>query len=196
MRSIFIVLASLFANLSLAGCSNASDAEGGAQNMVEEGDYKPDATRVALAKPPAEVLMADVELNARRGRILFVTKGCVLCHAANSVGGKAAPAFDATEDRREINPFAFSARMWRGAAAMVSLQRLELGYQIDMDSQDLADLAAFAASADEQALLTMESLPTGYANWFVDGRFWDNEEWGEYMERGEAIPDASHFDQP
>ncbi|MEM6414106.1 MAG: hypothetical protein AAF720_05545 [Pseudomonadota bacterium] len=151
----------------------------------------------ALTRPPQAMIQTKYDVNARRGRILFVTKGCVLCHAANDVGGRAAPAFEPRQAPsgslpNTVDPLIFSSRMWSGAAAMVSLQRLELGYQIELDPQDLADLAAFAASPEEQKLLTLKSLPVGFENWFVNGRFWDNEEWGEYLERG-TFPDLGEY---
>jgi len=176
------------------GCSGATESQ--SEAIPEEPDYTPTAERVALTRPPTAMNLEEIDMNARRGRILFVTKGCVMCHAANNVGGRAAPPLDAPENgAREINPLVFSVRMWEGAPAMVSLQRIELGYQIDLDAQDIADLAAFAASADEQKLLTVDSLPEGFENWFINDRFWDNDQWLDYMSRGERIPDASEFDK-
>ena len=53
----------------------------------------------------------------------------------------------------------FAARMWRGAGPMVWLQTLELGYQVDLSGEDIANLAGFVGDIDEQALFTEESLP-------------------------------------
>ncbi|MEO0399120.1 MAG: c-type cytochrome [Pseudomonadota bacterium] len=185
--------------------SEASVSEAAHDALADAAsDKAPDPIAVALSQPPISMAAAQYEVNPRRGRILFVTKGCVLCHAANDVGGRAAPPFyppTADAGGTAVDPLAFSSRMWSGAAAMVSLQRLELGYQVQLDGQDIADLAAFAASPDEQKLVTLESLPVGFENWFVDARFWDNEEWGEYLERGEfpdlgEFPDETDFDRP
>ena len=60
-------------------------------------------------------------MNAERGRELFASKGCVVCHSINGVGGEDAPMLDAEFMDEVMNPFEFAARMWRGAAAMVAL---------------------------------------------------------------------------
>src|SRR3546814_3672335 len=65
-------------------------------------------------------------MDAARGRQLFASKGCVVCHSVNGVGGENAPPLDASTMSMPMNPFEFAARMWRGAEAMVALQREEL----------------------------------------------------------------------
>ncbi|MEM9233087.1 MAG: c-type cytochrome, partial [Pseudomonadota bacterium] len=82
--------------------------------------------------------------DAERGKALFVSEGCVICHSINGVGGQAAPGLDAREWPNEVGAYDFAARMWRGAAVMGDLQRLELGYQIDLTGQELADLTSFS----------------------------------------------------
>jgi mono/diheme cytochrome c family protein len=37
---------------------------------------------------------AQMQGDAARGRTLFVSKGCVVCHAINEVGGTSAPPLD------------------------------------------------------------------------------------------------------
>ncbi len=142
----------------------------------------------ALGEPPTSLAVTSPSVNARRGRILFITKGCVICHQVNGVGGKAAP--DLSTDRRAhtVNPLEFSARMWRGAPAMTALQAIELGYVIDLDAQDIADLAAFAGSLDEQQLLTLSSVGVEMRSWFLDEPHWRSGDWTEYLKRGDAIP--------
>ncbi len=147
-----------------------------------------DATREALAKPPTPVEMATLKANARRGRILFITNGCVICHQVNGVGGVAAPALDGPPTTSPVNPLEFSASMWRGALAMTALQSLELGYVIDLEAQDIADLAAFASSEDERALLTLDSVPADMQDWFLNEPYWKTQSWEEYLKRGERIP--------
>ncbi len=100
----------------------------------------------------------DVELpamDAREGRILFAAKGCVICHSVNGVGGQAAPALDAYRQPSLANPFEFSARMWTGASDMIALQKKDLGYQITITGEELADIFAFVHDADEQLLFTI-----------------------------------------
>ncbi len=149
---------------------------------------KTDEVREGLAQPPAPVVAETPEMNARRGRLQFITRGCVLCHQVNGVGGTAAPDLSATASPATVNALDFSARMWRGAPAMTALQAVELGYVIDLDAQDIADLAAFAASPDEQKLLTEDSIPAEMRDWFMHAPHWHSDDWTEYLQRGERIP--------
>lgn len=153
--------------------------------------YEPPAQEAALSQPPVPVAAATPTMNARRGRILFIANGCVICHQVNGVGGKAAPDLSANVPATLVNPLEFSARMWRGAPAMTALQAIELGYVIDLDAQDIADLAAFAASIDEQRLLTLSSVGAEMRTWFLDEPHWKSGEWSEYLKRGEQIPAIS-----
>jgi cytochrome c553 len=154
----------------------------------EEAPYEPDARTLALSAPPVPVHAPTPEMNARRGRILFISNGCVICHQVNGVGGRAAPDLSAREKPGLVDPLAFSARMWRGAPAMSALQTLKLGYVIDLSAQDIADLAAFAASHEEQQLLTPQSVSEEMRGWFIDERYWASGDWDRYRERGAAIP--------
>jgi cytochrome c len=110
----------------------------------------------ALRRP--SVLTVKIpEMDATRGRILFATKGCVICHEVNGVGGRRgkAPTLDASRMAIEPNPFEFAARMWRGAAKMIALQKEDLGYQIEIRADELADIFAFVHDAEEQRLFTL-----------------------------------------
>jgi len=78
-----------------------------------------------------------------RGEHLFVSKGCVVCHSINGVGGTGAPKLDVTTDAAMMNPFDFFAKMWRGAAPMIAIQQHNVGRQAEFSGQDLADIAAF-----------------------------------------------------
>jgi cytochrome c len=98
------------------------------------------------------------EMDAARGRKLFASKGCVVCHSVNGVGGPA-PSLDAATMPLPMNPFEFAARMWRGAEAMVALQRAELGEPITLTGQELADIIAFVHDAEEQKKFTEADIP-------------------------------------
>ena len=98
-------------------------------------------------------------MNAARGRELFASKGCVVCHSINGVGGEDAPMLDAEFMDEVMNPFEFAARMWRGAGAMVALQEDELGGQIDLTGEELADIIAFVHDAAEQTRFSMSDVP-------------------------------------
>lgn len=122
---------------------------------------------------------------AATGRDLFVLKGCVLCHSINGVGGKAAPVLDAADDYVKSDPLDFAARMWRGAPAMVEFQSLELGYVIDLTGEDIAHLAAFVASREEQKKLLDSAIPEPLRSSLLDERYWETEDWSDFMANGQ-----------
>ncbi len=113
--------------------------------------------------------------DATRGRALFVTKGCVVCHAVNDVGGTAirdlggepASPLDARLMPITKDPFEFFARFWRGAPTMIALQQERLGYQIALDGSEFADIMAFVYSEAEQAKFTADSF-TPPIFWYRD----------------------------
>jgi len=98
-------------------------------------------------------------MDAEEGRKQFAAKGCVVCHAVNGVGGTDAPMLDAEFMDTPMNPFDFAARMWRGADAMVELQRDELGDVIDLNGEELAAIIAFVHDAEEQKKFSEEDIP-------------------------------------
>jgi cytochrome c len=97
--------------------------------------------------------------SAQQGRDLFVNKGCVVCHAVNGVGGEIAPALDADPTQVQIDAFDFTARMWRGAQAMIAFQNMEFGFQIDLSGEDLADIARFLHDREAQRTFSEEEIP-------------------------------------
>ena len=107
-------------------------------------------------------------VDSERGRQLFITKGCVYCHAVNGVGGKAAPALDSEAAEPSVNLTDFAARMWRGAPAMIELQEMDLGYQIQLTGDELAHLAGFAHDPEEQKKLLEDQVPELMREWYLD----------------------------
>lgn len=93
------------------------------------------------------------------GRYLFASKGCVVCHAVNGIGGEDAPPLDAALREGPMNPFDFAAGMWRGAEAMIVLQQDEIGEQISLTGAELAALTAFAHDAEEQKKFSKADIP-------------------------------------
>ena len=85
------------------------------------------------------------------GRKLFGSKGCVVCHNINGIGGEDAPDISAEHMEKPMNAFDFAARMWKGAPAMIAMQEDELGEQIELTGDELAALIAFAHDPAEQA---------------------------------------------
>ena len=161
-------------------------------------------TQEKKAEAENEVHGVDVvrhELNSHNGRILFVQKGCVICHSVNGVGGKAAPALDAQIGAPPIDPLDFAARMWLGAPAMIELQSVELGYTISLTADDIASLSAFAGDVEEQKQFTIEEVPEMIRDSMLDERFWEMEDWSDFFRKGQegyepegAPPDAGSDD--
>lgn len=108
---------------------------------------------------PIDVVLQMPQMNSENGRELFVSKGCVTCHAVNGVGGEDASPLDAVDMEPVMNPFELAAKMWRMAPFMIEAQEEELGEQIQFTGDELADIIAFLHDDKEQHELTMESLP-------------------------------------
>jgi cytochrome c len=112
-----------------------------------------EASLEALEKDVFNLLLTDMRMpnmDPQRGRKLFVTKGCVACHAINGVGGHDATNLDAHTMQSMMNPFEFAAKMWAMAPAMIYAQEEALGEQILFTGDELADIIAFVHDDDEQ----------------------------------------------
>ncbi|MEO0697513.1 MAG: cytochrome c [Pseudomonadota bacterium] len=181
-----------FLVVALAGLAACSRAEPGPSDTGDHAGPKAGTpiTRVSMIQPPSVVMDAILEMDARRGRALFVEKSCVVCHEVNGVGGTIAPSLSAPEGGRAVDPLDFSAQIWKGASAMTALQKTELGYQIELSAQEIADLAAFAADPSEQKHLKADHLPAGLEEWVLNAEAWS--ESAQEAENG----DSSEFDQP
>ncbi len=98
-------------------------------------------------------------MNPSRGKVLFVAKGCVACHAINGVGGHDAPGMDAHKmTDRLMNPFDFAAKMWNHAPAMIAAQEGAFGEQIFFTGEELADIIAFIHDDGAQHAFTEKDL--------------------------------------
>ncbi len=126
------------------------------QSPIQAADATDEAALGPERDPALRLVFPLVD--AQRGRTLFVTKGCVICHAVNGIGGQAAPPLDAGDDAT-VEPLAFAARMWRGAGAMIDFQATEFGYQIDLTGDEIGHIAAFAADGTEQRQFTLDEIP-------------------------------------
>ena len=107
----------------------------------------------------AEAQVAVPRGDAARGRALFVSKGCVACHAIHEIGGTTAPPLDVEFTPDEVDPLDFVARMWRGAEAMVSMQQSLFGAQLDFTGAELADIIAFVHDPREQRKFSEADVP-------------------------------------
>ncbi len=99
---------------------------------------------------PMASMMAMPMMSPERGMFLFSEKGCVTCHSINGVGGHDATALDAHSMNRMMNPFEFTAKMWRMAPAMIAAQEEAFGEQITFNGDELADIIAFVYSDAQQ----------------------------------------------
>ena len=98
-------------------------------------------------------------MNPSRGKVLFVSKGCVACHAINGVGGHDAPGMDAHKMTDKLmNPFDFAAKMWNHAPAMIAAQEGAFGEQIFFTGEELADIIAFIHDDGAQHAFTEKDL--------------------------------------
>ncbi len=111
--------------------------------------------------PPYLLTIPD----AKRGRQLFVSKGCVVCHSLNGIGGQVGPPLDPDPYQTYVDPLEFVAGMWRGATAMIVLQEMELGYQIDLTGDDIAHIAGFLHNWDEVQDFNESDVPEFVRRW-------------------------------
>lgn len=108
---------------------------------------------------PAGVRLAMPMMNAERGMYLFASKGCVSCHAVNGVGGHGAKNLDAHTMNLVMNPFEFTAKMWRMAPAMIAAQEEVLGHQILFTGEEIADIIAFVHDDAQQHEFAEAMIP-------------------------------------
>jgi len=106
-------------------------------------------------------------VDAEKGKRLFVERGCVVCHSVNKVGGRAGPPLDAPAGGRYVDLLDFMARMWRGAFAMIELQGMELGYQLDFTGPELGHIAAFLADSEMQKQFSERDVPDLIQDMFI-----------------------------
>jgi len=98
-------------------------------------------------------------MDAQRGKLLFVSKGCVMCHSINGVGGTDAPKLDASTMPGPMNPLDFAAKMWNHSAGMVAMQIAELGGQVHFSGDELGDIIAFSHDEAVQRTFSKQDLP-------------------------------------
>jgi mono/diheme cytochrome c family protein len=98
-------------------------------------------------------------MDLEHGKHLFASKGCVVCHSINGVGGTDAPKLDASTMAPVMNPFEFFAKMWRGATPMIAMQQHEIGHQIQFTGQELADIVAYVHNRQVQKTFSKVDIP-------------------------------------
>ena len=142
----FAIVASVLAGVAAAGIAQSAAAKHAkTATTAGEGQLAP-----GLMVPTMDPV---------RGMHLFASKGCVVCHSINGVGGTDAPHLDASTMAPMMNPFEFFARMWRGAVPMIAMQQHEIGHQIEFTGQDLADIVAFVHNRQVQKTFSAADIP-------------------------------------
>lgn len=142
-----VVIALSFSPLAVAGQAQSTEEQ--AAGTSEQGTQD-QGTMGNVQAMPGMPYMRMPEADPAKGRMLFVTKGCVACHSINHVGGQDAAKLDASTMEPMMNPFDFAAKMWRMAPAMIAAQEEELGEQIFFTGDELSDIIAFVHDPEEQ----------------------------------------------
>lgn len=151
----FLKRSCLFIGLLLAGIAVASVS----LHAAGSGKSSKGANKASASRDGRTLVVAIPIIDAAQGRRLFVNKGCVICHSINGVGGKAGPALNAADGNAVIDIFDFAARMWAGSFAMIELQGMELGYQLEIDGKELGHIAAFVYDRKAQRRFTQSDVP-------------------------------------
>lgn len=115
-------------------------------------------------------------IDPKRGRQLFVSRGCILCHAINNIGGRGGPPLDRFANEKGADILDFTARMWRGAYAMIELQNMELGYQLDFSGEELGHIIAFVYDKSERSRFSGSDVPDLIKDMFIDQPYSPNDE--------------------
>lgn len=149
--------------ISIAALGNLLDS---ATGMASAKDPNAKAPMVAQ-KSDKSIRLSLPVIDPKRGRELFVAKGCVLCHSVNGVGGRAGPPLDQLSEGEYIDILDFSARMWRGAFAMIELQGMELGYQLEFTGDELGNIIGFLYSETATSRFNEDNVPDLIKDMFI-----------------------------
>ncbi len=140
----------VLATVGIGFLSSAALANGDAANATAP---------VAAGSGPAPAGLVLPKTDSKRGRELYVNKGCVACHSINGVGGADAAPLDAATMDPAMNPFEFFARMWLGTKPMIAMQEDRMGQQVELTAQELGDIVAFIHDAEMQKSLSAAEIP-------------------------------------
>ncbi len=110
----------------------------------------------SAAANPTRLLLPMMK--SEKGKDVFVSKGCVACHAVNGVGGHDAPPMDDHARLGAVSPFDFAAKMWNHAPGMIAAQEEAFGEQIYFTGEELADIIVFVHADAAQHRFTEADL--------------------------------------
>jgi len=184
-----ICISMILPNLTSFGLASATHAhEGSKAGAAPEAGTGMPKQRPGAKSGPTELpgRLRLPKMDPERGKTLFVTKGCVACHAVNGVGGHDAPPLGADTMDQEMNPFEFAAKMWRSALGMIAMQEEAFGEQLTFTGDELADIAAFVHNDGVQHTFNERDL-TPQARKMMDHSHGDPD-----MPRGHADDDGHH----
>lgn len=95
--------------------------------------------------------------DARQGRRLFASKGCMRCHALRGVGGQMGPDLSAVTG--VDTPIVWTQKMWNHAPAMeVAMQQLGLSWS-KFEGREMSDLLAYVREVSGGSRREFELLP-------------------------------------
>ncbi len=97
--------------------------------------------------------------DAALGRDLFASKGCVVCHEVNGIGGTDGPSMAYGKYDTPVNAMEVASDLWEKASIMIPMQEDELGGQIELSPEELSAIIAFLASPTEQAKFSEDQIP-------------------------------------
>ena len=138
---------------------------------VDQAAFAADSSQDVKMRADSETRMLRLTfpvIDSKRGRQLFVTRGCVLCHSVNKIGGRGGPPLDRIGEGQGADILDFTARMWRGAYAMIELQNMELGYQLDFSGEELGHIIAFLYDKSERSRFSGNDVPDLIKDMFID----------------------------
>lgn len=110
-------------------------------------------------QPAGSVRLVIVEMDAIKGKALFIEKACITCHAINGVGGEDGPPIGADSMDAEMNVFEFAARMWNRSHGMWVAQMAAFDELIELSGPELAHIIAFAHDVKVQETVTEAAIP-------------------------------------
>jgi len=116
-----------------------ADAQGIGYPLLGPDDIGDISAYLQAAMPDTRIRMSPG--NPKRGRTVFETKKCVVCHAVTGEKGKAGPNFDARDLRRSITQFA--SLMWNHAPIMREGMKSEHLEWPVFEGSEMADLIAY-----------------------------------------------------
>ena len=111
----------------------------------------------AQREVPTTVLPSSMDAHA--GKMLFVHKGCIACHAVEEVGGRGSRSISQMGSLNGKSIFEFAAKMWNHAGGMTAAQVQILGKPIVLTGTELGHITAFVATPSEQKELTIADVP-------------------------------------